>query len=163
MTTRVFVYNEIEYDDPNPALGNEQVRDLLARTFPMLSGGEIETREDGERTVIEFKPRAKRKGLLMVTPLIAQKPQVEDILARFDFSHVHDAMMKMGWTWWFDEHNQRIPTLDELKEEADRLLRYARQEEVNISTGGLNAYWNDGVLRLAFEIESCVGKEEEVV
>lgn len=65
MTTtkpRVFVYNGTQYQDPNPALSAEQVRDMLARTFGAIAGGEISTREETERTVIEFRPRPQRKG-----------------------------------------------------------------------------------------------------
>jgi PRTRC genetic system protein C len=60
--SRVFVYNGVEYDDPNPALSNEAVRDMLARTFGALVGGEIEEKEQGGRTVVEFRPRPQRKG-----------------------------------------------------------------------------------------------------
>jgi len=60
---RVFLYNGTEYQDPNPALSAEQVRDMLARTFGAIAGGEISTRDETERTVIEFRPRPQRKGV----------------------------------------------------------------------------------------------------
>ena len=43
---RVFIYNGQEYEDPNPVLSKEQVRDLLARTFGALVNGEITERDE---------------------------------------------------------------------------------------------------------------------
>jgi PRTRC genetic system protein C len=60
---RVFIYNGQEYEDPNPVLSKEQVRDLLARTFGALVNGEISEQDEGARTVIELKPRPQRKGV----------------------------------------------------------------------------------------------------
>jgi len=62
MTTRVFVYEGQQYADPNPQLSNEQVRDMLARTFGALAGGQIDVKKDGEQEVITFSPRPQRKG-----------------------------------------------------------------------------------------------------
>jgi PRTRC genetic system protein C len=59
---RVFLYNGTYYEDPNPAISAEQVRDMLARTFGAIAGGEVLTRDETERTVVEFRPRPQRKG-----------------------------------------------------------------------------------------------------
>lgn len=79
---RVFLYNGQEYEDPNPALSNEQVRDLLARTFGALVNGEIEERDETNRTIVELKPRPQRKGV--ETPVYtfgSQGKSVDDLIA----------------------------------------------------------------------------------
>jgi hypothetical protein len=48
---------------------------------------------------------------------------VEDMLDGFDFSKVQRTMLALNWKWTFAEH--LIPTEDELKVEAERLLRQA--------------------------------------
>lgn len=60
--TRVFIYEGNEYADPGAAYSNEQVRDLLARTFGALAGGEIDVDEQDDRTVVTLRPRPQRKG-----------------------------------------------------------------------------------------------------
>lgn len=61
--SRVFVYERREYADPGVQFSNEAVRDMLARTFGALAGGEIAVNEQDERTVVTFSPRPQRKGL----------------------------------------------------------------------------------------------------
>jgi hypothetical protein len=59
---RVFVYEGHEYEDPGQHLSNEDVRDILARTFGALAGGIIETTEQDSRIVVHLKPRPERKA-----------------------------------------------------------------------------------------------------
>ncbi len=60
---RVFVYEGHEYEDPGQHLSNEDVRDILARTFGALAGGIIETDEQESRIVVHLKPRPERKAV----------------------------------------------------------------------------------------------------
>ena len=60
--TRIFEYAGNTYQDPNPALSNEAVRDMLAATFPMLSGGKIKVEDDGKNMVVTFTDRPQHKG-----------------------------------------------------------------------------------------------------
>lgn len=59
---RVFVYEGREYADPGVQFSNETVRDMLARTFGALAGGEIDVKEQEKQTVVTFTPRPQRKG-----------------------------------------------------------------------------------------------------
>ncbi len=59
---RVFIYENNEYADPDSNLSNEQVRNLLARTFPALTNGNINVKEEGERILITFSNRPQHKG-----------------------------------------------------------------------------------------------------
>lgn len=59
---RVFVYEGHEYEDPGKHLSNEDVRDILARTFGALAGGIVETDEQESRIVVHLKPRPERKA-----------------------------------------------------------------------------------------------------
>jgi len=59
---RVFVYEGHEYEDPGQHLSNEDVRDILARTFGALAGGIVETTEQDSRIVVHLKPRPERKA-----------------------------------------------------------------------------------------------------
>lgn len=59
---RVFVYEGHEYEDPGQHLTNEDVRDILARTFGALAGGIVETDEQEARVVVHLKPRPEHKG-----------------------------------------------------------------------------------------------------
>lgn len=67
---RVFVYEGHEYEDPGKHLSNEDVRDILARTFGALAGGIIETAEQESRIVVHLKPRPERKA---ATAVLRQK------------------------------------------------------------------------------------------
>lgn len=59
---RVFVYEGHEYEDPGQHLSNEDVRDILARTFGALAGGIVETDEQEDRIVVHLKPRPEHKA-----------------------------------------------------------------------------------------------------
>lgn len=83
--TRVFVYEGQQYADPNPDLSNEQVRDMLARTFGALAGGQIDVKKEGGRETITFSPRPQRKGA--ETPIYTfgyQGHKLEDLQAHVE-------------------------------------------------------------------------------
>lgn len=64
---RVFVYEGHEYEDPGQHFSNEDVRDILARTFGALAGGIVETEEQEHRVVVHLKPRPERKAVTAVS------------------------------------------------------------------------------------------------
>lgn len=59
---RVFIFEGDEYADPGAQYSNEDVRDLLARTFGALAGGIIKEDEQEERIVVNLKPRPEHKA-----------------------------------------------------------------------------------------------------
>lgn len=67
---------------------------------------------------------------------------IETILNEFNFKKVRKAMKALDWVWY---QNNKVPSTDELKEEADRLLRAAcrmctpANPQYFVSSGGLRA------------------------
>ncbi len=59
---RVFVYDGREFPDPDPALGVEEVKSMMADFFPELSNAETREKQEGENTIIEFSRRVGTKG-----------------------------------------------------------------------------------------------------
>ena len=80
-----------------------------------------------------------------------QAQSIGQIIDRFDFQTVHDYMVLTGWKW-FDE----IPTMDNLKGTATRLLVEAQmdpQEVVSMGTGGFRVYKLPWGLELVFAMK----------
>ena len=59
---RIFVYNGVEYPDPDPKLKVDEVRQFMATLLPELSNAESKESKRGEDTIIEFKRRVGTKG-----------------------------------------------------------------------------------------------------
>jgi|688.fasta_scaffold1270184_2 hypothetical protein len=80
-----------------------------------------------------------------------QAQSIGQIIDRFDFQTVHDYMVLTGWKW-FDE----VPTMDNLKGTATRLLVEAQmdpQEVVSMGTGGFRVYKLPWGLELVFAMK----------
>ena len=80
-----------------------------------------------------------------------QAQSIGQIIDRFDFQTVHDYMVLTGWKW-FDE----VPTMDNLKGTATRLLIEAQmdpQEVVSMGTGGFRVYKLPWGLELVFAMK----------
>lgn len=91
-----------------------------------------------------------------------QKEKIVDILNNFDFQKVHNVMTYLNWRWVHAKNG--VPTIDELKGEATRLLTTACIERNCISTGGFRAVYDEGCqgdpdpyIGLEFIIEDCEG------
>ena len=92
--------------------------------------------------------------------LLPFKEQVNDIMKNFDFVKVQKVMEHMKWGWAvggsFDSGLLKVPTIEELKSEAYRLLKDCYLEPTSrwmISTGGLRVNKDDGYLQLEFVLE----------
>lgn len=59
---RRFVYDEREFDDPDPDLTPEQVRDMMSATFPELVNATHEVEKRGDDEIITFKRTVGTKG-----------------------------------------------------------------------------------------------------
>lgn len=81
--------------------------------------------------------------------------QIETLLERFDFQKVHGYMILTNWTW-VNSYGQSVPTVDELRSTAIRLLRSVAEDTKDYSstgTGGLVAHKFPRGLDLHFAIE----------
>lgn len=81
----------------------------------------------------------------------------QKILDEFDFHKVRKAMKAVGWKWGVTRkgcHKLDLPTIDELKEQAIRLLQEVMTRDTTISCGGFEASKNDNLLSLKFCIDS---------
>ncbi len=66
-------------------------------------------------------------------------------LERFNFERVHAMMAVADWKWSLGSgpDDFRVPTIQEVKDQAERLLYAAVREEDTVATGGLVASYND--------------------
>ena len=95
-----------------------------------------------------------------------EKQKIESIMRHFDFERVHKVMEFLDWHWAFT--SKGVPTVEEIKVEARRILIDACEEETNIATGGFRAvYEKDGTedgepyIGLEFIVEDCEGFNED--
>ena len=87
---------------------------------------------------------------------------IDDIINEetgIDFERIHIAMKALNWAWGTSQGGYEIPTVDELKREARRLLEDAWVRKSTISTGGFIAEYHkyddgDVELKLIFAIEN---------
>ena len=92
-----------------------------------------------------------------------ERMKIHDILEDFNFQKVHDVMKQLDWKWAMTRYG--VPTLDELKSEAKRLLIDACVEKTCVATGGFRAVYEAGetpddpdtYIALEFIIEECEG------
>ena len=92
-----------------------------------------------------------------------QKMKIQDIMRDFDFQKVHDVMEQLDWKW-ATISGYGVPTIDEMKYEANRLLIDACIERTCVSTGGFRAVYDecgqgdpDPYIGLEFIVEECEG------
>ena len=64
--TRVFVYDNREFPDPDPSMTPDEVRQSMTNFFPELANAEIKqstrTVDGAEETVFELRKRVGTKG-----------------------------------------------------------------------------------------------------
>ena len=58
---------------------------------------------------------------------------IDEILDEFNFAHVHKAMVALDWKWASSKNY--IPSMDELRAEAERLLRDVADVRLNMCIG----------------------------
>ena len=105
----------------------------------------------------QIAPQTKESKLTSM-----QRAKIQDIMEDFDFQKVHDVMTYLDWKWAMSKHG--VPTIDELKNEANRLLIDACVEKNCVSTGGFRAVYEecspgdpDPYIGLEFIVEECEG------
>lgn len=60
--SRIFVYDNREFPDPDPGLTVDQVKESMARFFPEIATADVRETKRGEDTVHEFVRRVGTKG-----------------------------------------------------------------------------------------------------
>lgn len=80
---------------------------------------------------------------------------IREIIAEFNFQKVERVMNLLGWTWYFDGV-MRMPTVDEMKEAARRLLLSAAHTgSAAVQSGGFMAQRVGSGLALLFAVETA--------
>jgi hypothetical protein len=96
---------------------------------------------------------------------------IETIMNKFDFVKVRDAMEAVEWAWVCDDLRFRVPSVDDLRKTARKLLadavnrRYCGEDDGGdyaTATGGLIAISNtkNKALRLEFTIAETMANTE---
>ena len=86
---------------------------------------------------------------------MTNEDKIKNIMENFDFERVHKTMKKLNWKWFISvEEGERVPTLNEIKETALKMLHDAI-EKYSYSTGGFSVKYNKdtGRLSLSFVVE----------
>lgn len=90
---------------------------------------------------------------------VKTEADIEAILDDFDFEYVRSYMQLTHWSWRNAENEDGIPTIDELKSQARKLIEdviYDKEEHRFISTGGFKVMKFGEFVELSFEIAtSC--------
>lgn len=94
-----------------------------------------------------------------------EQSKIEDIMRNFDFEKVHDVMQYLDWHWV----KVGVPTVEDIKAEAKRLLVDACYEKTTVACGGLRATYEatpgseegDEFIQLEFILTDCEGFDED--
>ena len=60
--SRIFVYDDREFPDPDPELSVEQVKQTLSDFYGEIANASVKETTRGEDTIIEFQRRVGTKG-----------------------------------------------------------------------------------------------------
>jgi len=68
---------------------------------------------------------------------------IQAMMAFFDFNKVHKTMTALDWKWHrVNQSVAAVPTLQEIKTQAQQHLEYAMKHGGHVDCGGLNATYN---------------------
>ena len=129
-----------------------------------------------ESTLREIKEAIKTKNreIVQVIPPYSkldalskiEREKIESVMNQFDFEKVQSVMEDLDWKWSGTKFG--VPTVEEMKREAERLLIDAVQEETSCSTGGFRAVYEstgaadpDPYIGLEFILEEREGFNKE--
>ena len=94
-----------------------------------------------------------------------ERNKIDSIMENFDFDKVQSVMDYLDWKWVGTKNG--IPTIEEIEDEAKRMLIDAAFEETSLSCGGLKVTCeNDGAnpddpfILLEFILTDCEGFDE---
>lgn len=83
-----------------------------------------------------------------------EEKAIKKIMKNFDFERMHEHMIKTDWMW-FTPEGFRIPCIQELRKQAERLLILCAEENADSTgTGGFTVHRDDEGKELVLEF--CV-------
>lgn len=91
--------------------------------------------------------------------------QIDEIMDWFNFEKVHETMVAVDWRW-YRNHNLATPTVQELRQEARKLLKAVsdRKMVAFAACGGLQATRSsEGTLKLQFVVTEWDSEKEEEI
>ena len=65
--TRIFVYDDREFPDPDPQMSVEQVKNTLAYFYGEIANASVKETKRGEDSIYEFQRRVGTKGAFAQT------------------------------------------------------------------------------------------------
>lgn len=81
--------------------------------------------------------------------------QIKLVMEEFNFEKIHSVMTHQQMKWNFGGGDKRIPTIEELKHNAELQLRKAMANELGyFSLGGFEASFENNILQLRFILET---------
>lgn len=85
---------------------------------------------------------------------------ISKCLARFDFERIHAMMVATDWKWSIHsgEDGFRVPTVAELRDQAERLLYAAVRESGTVGSGGFEASYKVRHERAAVSLRFVAGQ-----
>lgn len=98
----------------------------------------------------------------------AVKEVLDNVFDNFDFERVKKTMDALNWQWAYAKSENGVPTLDEIKAEAARLMwDCANMDDDVIATGGFRVEKdfsdpNDPWMRLTFEVTDWDAAASEI-
>jgi len=139
---------------------NEKIESLEAKI------GILEKTIEEVKRVLACKKRETATNLAQYAHLNkVEKSKIEDIMRNFDFEKVHDVMQYLDWHWV----KVGVPTVEDIKAEAKRLLVDACYEKTTVACGGFRATYEatpgseegDEFIQLEFILTDAEGFDED--
>ena len=147
------------YDENNKLVELEERMDKLEIAFYELKDTIKTGITKGLGEVVKTSPATAESNLTDT-----ELAKIEDIMRDFNFDKVLRVMKLLHWKWALTKFG--VPTIEELKVEARRLLIEAAVEETQVATGGFRAVYEksgpndtDPFISLEFILEECEGFE----
>jgi len=85
---------------------------------------------------------------------------ISKCLARFDFERIHAMMVATNWKWSIHggADGFRVPTVAELRDQAERLLYAAVRDRGLVASGGFEATYHDKHEKAALTLRFVAGQ-----
>ena len=112
---------------------------------------------------VGYRPKTQEEKWNLLSDV--ERNKIDNIMENFDFDKVQSVMDYLDWKWVGTKNG--IPTIDEIRDEAKRMLIDAAFEETPISCGGLKVTYenddenpDDPFIQLEFILTDCEGFDE---
>lgn len=123
----------------------------------------VERRNQEQGQQVGGRPKTREEKWNLLSDV--ERNKIDNIMENFDFDKVHSVMDYLDWKWFGTKNG--IPTIDEIEDEAKRMLIDAAFEETTISCGGFKVTYkpddenpDDPFILLEFILTDCEGFDE---